>query len=228
MALNFNQTYRVLNYCSSPISVSTKNESVLINGGSESDPGVWNFTIDEIRQINNTSKVFKVGHLWFDEDVAEDMYKELKIFDYENILTDAQIEDMLCNPTDETIATLLEIKEKAYYDRIYGIFIGLRNAGYPISMVLDSILRERYKELMFGRTTTQIPYKTPKETEAEQQEQARIKDLERKVEILAAALESKTNESTDVGDVVEKKQSAPKPKTKTTRKTTKTSDKAAK
>ena len=188
MALNLSKTYRVLNYCSSPVVVATRNDSVMIPASSEGESGVWNFSVDELQQINNMSKVFKVGRLWFDEDVAADLYNELKIFDWKDILTDAQIEDIILNPTIESIEKILKITDRMYFERIYGIFIGMRNAGYSISLRTEDILRRRFKELSVGKTTTEIQYKAPADMEEREKDRQRVANLEKRLEEMQEAL----------------------------------------
>ena len=92
--LDKNKTYLVLNYNGSPVAVSTRHESYIIPGGSSESPSSMPLSVDEIVQINSNSNVFKMGLLWFEEEFQEDLYKECRIRNWKNILTDSEIEDI--------------------------------------------------------------------------------------------------------------------------------------
>lgn len=231
MALSNKKTYKVLNYCSSPIAVSCRNENVLIAGGTSDNPGCWNFDIDEIIQINNTSRVFKIGLLWFEPEFEEDIYNELKIHDYKNILRNEEIEDIILNPTAESMEKLISTTDQMLYSRIYGIFMGLRNAGFNISSKVDDVMRRRYREFQNHKTSTEIKFATPDLPKKSKE----IESLEARIAQLEALLTANTQpqpepevakvftaDAVPESDVEPPKPAETKPKTTRKAKTTKT------
>jgi len=148
MAIQKEKTYLVLNYCNSPVGVATRTDSFIINGAEDGVPTSMAFTIDELQQINNNSKVFKTGRLRFETEYEKEIYEVLRIHNWESILTNTQIEEKILNSNKENIEELTQIEDARYFNRIYGIFIGLRNAGVDISSKMENALMLRYKELV--------------------------------------------------------------------------------
>lgn len=148
MAIQKEKTYLVFNYCNSPVGVATRTDSFIINGAEDGVPTSMAFTIDELQQINNNSKVFKTGRLRFEADYEKEIYEVLRIHNWESILTNTQIEEKILNSNTENIKDLTEIEDARYFNRIYGIFIGLRNAGLDISSKMETALMTRYRELV--------------------------------------------------------------------------------
>ena len=84
----------------------------------------------------------------FEEAYAPALYEELRITDWRDILTERQIEALLCNPTAEGLERILAITEPMYFDRIYGVFMGLKNAGVGISGNVEKLLTKRKKRFL--------------------------------------------------------------------------------
>ena len=158
------KTYLVLNYSPSPIGIRTRNDSFVIEGGNSEEPTSMPFTLDEIVQINSGSRVFTSGLLRFEKEYEKDIYEELRIHDWQNIMTDEEIEEIIKNPTVEGLQKILDIKIEIYFERVYGVFMGLLNAGYPISQKVQNIMKARRYEFSRNIKTTKISI-TPKDTQ---------------------------------------------------------------
>lgn len=161
--LDKNKTYLVLNYNGSPVAVSTRHESYIIPGGSSESPSSMPLSVDEIVQINSNSNVFKMGLLWFEEEFQEDLYKECRIRNWKDILTDGEIEDIILHPTLEKLEKLLLIENEQYFERCYGIYIGLKNSNHSIKQNVENVMLARRKELRNRKYKTGILL-TKKET----------------------------------------------------------------
>ena len=161
--LDKNKTYLVLNYNGSPVAVSTRHESYIIPGGSSESPSSMPLSVDEIVQINSNSNIFKMGLLWFEEEFQEDLYTECRIRNWKDILTDSQIEDIILHPTLEKLEKLLSIENEQYFERCYGIYIGLKNSNHSIKQNVENIMLARRKELRNRKYKTGILL-TKKET----------------------------------------------------------------
>lgn len=156
MSISKTKNYLVLNYNSSPVSVSTKHESYLISGGTLESPGALPMTFDEIAVINSTSPAFKIGLLGFEKSVEEEMYDALCIPQWKDILTADRIEHILLNPTMDDLAKILAIENVAYFERVRGVLMGLKNAGYDVSSKVDRMIEQRRRELANHQRKTSI------------------------------------------------------------------------
>ena len=154
--LDKNKTYLVLNYNGSPVAVSTRHESYIIPGGSSESPSSMPLSVDEIVQINSNSNVFKMGLLWFEEEFQEDLYKECRIRNWKDILIDSEIEDIILHPTLEKLERLLSIENEQYFERCYGIYIGLKNSNHSIKQNVENVMLARRKELRNRKYKTGI------------------------------------------------------------------------
>jgi len=119
-------------------------------------PTVIFMTIDEIRYANN-SKAFKNGMLFFDKDMEEELYDELHIADWKNILTNDAIKNIILHPTFEGLSKIISIKDSAEFERVRAVFHKLRvENNQDISVRVSQIIETRYKELLNRRLTTSI------------------------------------------------------------------------
>lgn len=219
--LDKNKTYLVLNYNGSPVAVSTRHESYIIPGGSSESPSSMPLSVDEIVQINSNSNVFKMGLLWFEEEVQEELYKECRIRNWENILRDKEIEDIILHPTLEKLERLLSIENEQYFERCYGIYIGLKNSNHSIKQNVENVMLARRKELRNRKYKTGILL-TKKETPAvseealkETQEQ-NIKLTKEVDELKAMVAQLLADKQNSVSATVETATTEAKAETKTT------------
>lgn len=171
-------TYMVLNYNASPVSVSTRYSSVLVPAGDDHAPGGVPMSLDEIIYANNTGKAFKCGLLTFEAEYADEIYKELRIDGWRDILTNSDIYDIILNPTIEGLERVIAIEEPLYFDRIYGAYIGLRNAGADITTKVSDILKVRRKELRGNKRKSAIELRA---SEAQAATEDTYEDLQKKI-----------------------------------------------
>ena len=178
------KTFLVINEGTSSVAVSTRHESILIEG-KQSYP----FTQDEIRQINGNSNAFKIGLLFFEKECEEEMYSDLRIRNWKTILHNDQIEEMLMHPTADDVETILAIDSVAYFERVRGLCIMLKNTGKEVPTKIDSMVNARWRELSSGRLGTSISVKksTPVATEDFEAYKA---DMEKKVADLLTVVEN--------------------------------------
>ena len=185
--LDKQRTYMVLNYDTSPIAITTRDHNDLIPAGNDDVPASLPLTIDEIVYVNSTTKVFKIGRLRFEPEFEAEIYNELRLYDWQNILTNQQIYDIILHPTLEKLERILAIDDQMYFDRIYGAYMGLRNAGATISNNVENIMKARYKELSRNKRKTEIQLR-PKDV-APAQDNAVVEDLQKQLAETRALLE---------------------------------------
>jgi len=220
--LDKQRTYMVLNYDTSPIAITTRDHNDLIPAGNDDVPASLPLTIDEIVYVNSTTKVFKIGRLRFEPEFEDEIYNELRLYDWQNILTNQQIYDIILHPTLEQLERILAIDDQMYFDRIYGAYMGLRNAGATISNNVENIMKARYKELSRNKRKTEIQLR-PKDV-APAQDNAVVEDLQKQLAETRAMLErlldaqGKVTEDKSLTETKPETTAEEKPKTTTQRK----------
>ena len=147
-------TYPLYNYSTSKIIVVLRNGSIPIESGTRDQPAAYPFTMSELQQIASSSSVIQVGYLRPAKEDAKYIYETLRIRYWQNILTEEDNEQMILNPTVEGLTRLINIKDAFYFERVYGIFIGLKNVNAPIADNVARLIKGRYKELQKGKINT--------------------------------------------------------------------------
>lgn len=150
------KTFLLYNYSPSMVIVQCKDNTITFEGGTTEAPTSFPLTMNELQYINNKCEVIKNGTLVPAEDEAEYVYGALRIQNYQDILSNQQIEDIILHPTVDGLERILAIKDTPYYERIYGIFISLRNADAPITANVARIIKGRYLELRDGKRDTEF------------------------------------------------------------------------
>lgn len=156
MAISKTRNYLVLNHSASPVAVSTKYDSFMVDGGTPESPGSLPLSFDEIAVVNSKSPVFKIGILRFEPAYEAELYEALSIPNWKEIMTDEQIEDALLNPTMETSQKILDIQNDAYFERVRGAMVGLRNAGVDITVKMERMIEQRREEFARRQRKTSI------------------------------------------------------------------------
>lgn len=197
MAISKTKNYLVLNYGHSPIGISTRHENYLIPGAEGDVPASLPLTIDEIQVINSNSPVFKVGMLRFEEKDEKDIYEELRIPNWQDILTDKAIEDILLNPDAESLQKLISIESEPYYERIRGVYMGLKSSGAAISLNVSNAIEARREELLRHKHTTDIRVTANPNGQSKAASSEEVDDLKRQLaemqEMMAKMMESQVN-----------------------------------
>ncbi len=155
--MNKNEIINVLNYNENPVCIKSRLREYMCPKGSRKLPSVTPLEYSEIEEINSISPCFRTGLLFFEENKAEEIYKSLRILNFQDILKNEDIENIILNPTYEGLKKLVEIDSISYFERVRGIFYYLKNSDmYDISIRVSKIIDERYKELNNRKTKTNI------------------------------------------------------------------------
>lgn len=139
----------VLNFNSFSVTIKTKDLNKAIDGTTDENPIVLQLTPEEVKYIHNSSNAFKDGLLFFDKDFEKEIYEELlRLPNWENILKNSEISDIILNPTIEGLTKIIENESSIVLDRVRAIYTNLKNIGiHDISYRVLEILDERYKEI---------------------------------------------------------------------------------
>lgn len=148
----------VLNYNENRVSVEiAPNKSYSFEPSVDGKtPTIIPMSIDEIRYANN-SNAFKNGTLFFDKSREEEIYKELNITNWEDILTNDDIRDIILHPTYEGLGKIIAIKDSATFERVRASFHKLKQDGtHDVSVRVAQIINTRYKELLNRQINSSI------------------------------------------------------------------------
>jgi len=157
MSIREKQNINVLNYNDHIVVVSTRDKSYVIEAARDNTPSKTPFSFSEIETINSNSNAFTSGTLRFEDFEEAEIYPELRIVNWKNILKNDEIVDIILNPTFDGLDKIIEIKNSSMFERVRGIFVKLKNSNNDdISMRVERIINERYKELMNGIRNTEI------------------------------------------------------------------------
>lgn len=189
-------SYMVLNYNTSPVAIKTRNSSELIPAGNDSVPSGVPLSVDDIVYANNSGNAFKCGLLRFEEEYEADLYAELRITDWRSILTNKEIYAIILDPDTDGLQKLIDITDPMYFDRVYGAFIGLKNAGATVSTKVDEVMRARRHELKDHKKVSSIKI-TPAVNATESGGNADITAMRKQMEEMQKIIDSLRKASND-------------------------------
>lgn len=148
----------VLNYNENRVSVEVApNKSYSFEPSVDGvTPTVIPMSIDEIRYANNSS-AFRNGTLFFEKSREEEVYKELNITNWEDILTNNDICEIILHPTYDGLSKIVSIKDSAAFERVRAVFHKLKQDGtHDVSVRVAQIINTRYKELLNRQINSSI------------------------------------------------------------------------
>lgn len=168
-------------------------------------PTLINVSFSDVEYMNSHSEIFRNGMVFFKKEQQEEVYKELSIFDWENILTNKEIENILLNPTMDGLQKLLNIKDDPTFGRIYSVLVRLKNSNtYDLSSRVIKVIEARQKELHRGTLKTNImlqervtkPVNVTEDVDSlKEQNKTMAEQLANMQKMMAELLEKKTDSS---------------------------------
>ena len=156
-----NIAIQIYNYNPFVLSVNTNIASHILQPCYDYDAPTSDYvTFAELSYVNSNSTAIRGGLIRFDKEQEKDIYEALQIRDYENILSNSVIEDIILNPNKEKLQKLVDIMDSSIFDRVVAIYQGLINSGeYDVSNRVTNIIDIRKSEFRKGITSSQIQLK---------------------------------------------------------------------
>ena len=148
----------VLNYNENKVSVMVSpTESFTFEPSVDGEiPSIIPMTIEQIRYANNYN-AFRGGFLFFEKDKEKEIYEELGITNWEDILNNKEIRAILLTPSYEGLKKIVDIKDSAVFERVRAAFHKLKADGTnDISVRVQQTINTRYKELQNKKVNTSI------------------------------------------------------------------------
>lgn len=147
----------LLNYNPFIVSVPTETRTYMLDPCYDYDvPTLVNVSFSDVEYVNSRSNAFRTGLLFFKPEQQEELYKELSIFDWKNIITNKEIENILMNPSMEGLQKILDIKDEITFERVYCILVHLENSNVDLSNRVIKVIDARQKEFKRGKIKTEI------------------------------------------------------------------------
>lgn len=151
------QNINVLNYNENEVFVNSAKEHYKFNASRDGRiPAVIPMPLSEVQNISSNTDIIITGWLTFDDDVKEDIFKELRIPNWKDILTNEDIEDILTHPTIDGLQKIIDIENLTYFDRVRMIMFKLINNGIDITTKVNRIVNQRYNELQNRQRKSRI------------------------------------------------------------------------
>lgn len=150
------KVYRILNYSGSPVAFRTREKGYLVSGGTMEEPSAILLDENELVEANYSSRVFKDGLLFPEKNDAEEVYTLLRIPDWQNILRDNEIEQIILHPTADGLRKLIAIDTVRGFERVWGILTMLRISFQDVPNQAYLTLNARHEELKKGIHKTEI------------------------------------------------------------------------
>lgn len=158
------QNINVLNYNENEVYVSSAKEHYRFSASRDGNtPSIIPMSLSELQYIASNTEIIMTGWLTFDDDVKKDVYKDLRIPNWENILSNADIKNILTHPTLDGLQKLLDITNQTYFDRIRIVMFKLISDGVDITTKVSRIVEQRYNELRNKQRNSSIVL-SPKDT----------------------------------------------------------------
>lgn len=189
--------YKILNYSPSPVSFATRERHYLADGGSVEEPFAILLDESELIEANYATRVFKDGFLFPEVDQAEEVYRMLKIANWQDILRDGEIRDIIMHPSADGLRKLIAIDSNSAFGRVWSILAVLRISGEDVPNQSTKVLTARHEELMRGEKKSQIAIsEMPKDMKVQNDElRSENDELRAEIEKLKAELAKGSTES---------------------------------
>ena len=178
----------VLSYNQNQVCVNGAKESYKFKPSNGLEPVINIMSLSDIQYINSNTQIIKTGWLTFDDKDKEEIFKELRIHNWENILTNDDIKGILTMPTMEGLQRIINIDNVTYFDRVRIILHALIQDGVDITTKVKDVIDTRYNELKKRQRVSSITLTSKKKdnvvhldkiTELENQNKALKEQLDR-------------------------------------------------
>lgn len=142
------QNINVLSYNMNDVFVSASKDHYRFKASRDGKmPSIVPMPLSDIQYINSNTNVFLIGLLTFDDDEKEEIFKELRIPNWREILTNEEIESILVHPTLNGLQRIIEIDNSSYFDRVRVCMFKLMRDGVDITTKVKNVVDRRNTEL---------------------------------------------------------------------------------
>lgn len=219
------QDINVLNYNQNDVFVESSKEHYRFSASRDGKtPSVVPMPFSELQYIASNTDVILTGWLTFDDDEKEEIYNQLRIKNWRDILTQEDIKNILMHPTLEGLQRLVDIDNQTYFDRVRICMFQLMNSGHDVTTKVSRIVNQRYNELqkrqrrssiILTKKDTSVTADQVKElSEQNASLQSQLDEMKKMMEQMLSAQttqKSDDNAATDVTDIKKETSKVAKP-----------------
>ena len=138
----------VLNYNENDVFVNGSKEHYKFKASKNGKvPTVVPIPFNELQYIASNTNIITTGWLTFDNDIKEEIFTELRIPDWKDILSNEDIKNILIHPTMEGLQKIIDIENQSYFDRVRIAMFKLIGEGVDITTKVSRIVNQRYDGL---------------------------------------------------------------------------------
>lgn len=143
------QNISVLNYNENSVFVDTATNHYTFRGSKDGKrPVEIPMPLNEVKYIASNTNLIDTGWLTFEDEFKKEIFEDyLKIREWEEILTNERIEEILLHPTMDGLKKIIEITNIAQFDRVRIVMHRLKSDDADITMKVENLVNARYKEL---------------------------------------------------------------------------------
>lgn len=153
-----NEKITVLNYNNFVVTMPTETRTYVLEPCEDEDnPVIVSVSISDLEYINSRSNAIRSGLILFKPEQQQEVYKTLSIFDWEDILSNKEIKNIILNPTIDGLHKIIGIRDIVTFERVRSIITSMKNTNsYDISNRVINIINSRYIELRRNIINSQI------------------------------------------------------------------------
>lgn len=196
MSIRSKKEIKVYNEMPSQINLVGQHRTYIFPAAVDGVPSMNMVDFADIEYANSRGIVFAAGLLVFDEDEREEIYNELKMFNWQNtVWHEKDIVDAIENPTVEAMQKVIAITNLITIERFRGKVVHAINKNADISNKVVSIVNTRHKEISSGQIKSKLVIK-PMDIQPKEDPDKKIRELEAQLlemkKLMEAMAESKS------------------------------------
>ena len=167
----------------------------------------------DIEYAHHRSSVFSNGLLVFDENEREEIYNELRFYDWKDkVWFESDIKDVVENPTIESMQRIIDTTSLATIERIRSKVVYAVNHNKNISNKVVTSVNTRYNEISSGIRKSKIvvkPTDVATKSAADLRVEALEKQLKEMTELMAKMAANMNAATAQEDEPVQPKEEAP-------------------
>lgn len=148
---------RVLYYGRNKLFINTQKDEFIALPSDGETPSEIIMSLNDLKNLNQLSPIIRNGKLTFLDEEKEEIYKELRIRDWENIKTDLDYKEYIMNRSVDGLQSIIDIQDVTEFERIRAILLIAKDYDQlDVSNRVVDIIENRYKELKHGKRISDI------------------------------------------------------------------------
>lgn len=150
MKLNNDTMIEVFNYGNTIVLLSKTNPlGITLWAGTEDEPSVEWISFMDLKYNKSNSSYIQTGKIQFDPELADEIYKALKIYDKSNILPDKDLKNIILDDSIDNLKRIDSFKSIDLLIRLKQLIIQMSANNILIPNNVIRVLDEKYNEMSY-------------------------------------------------------------------------------